>query len=162
MACRLSGANPLPEPMLQNCQFSTWEQNLEKFESKYKTFHSWKCAWNCRLRNGGHFVQGGDKLTQCWCHDSTTIITVNAQNRCTYRIDYKMWKWCSIAQPLKRKCHHFDEIFVTGCTESCHFDNFRCSQWWKFHQNDDIFVSVNWMNTARGYSSQRIYGFKIY
>ena len=44
--------------------------------------------------------------------------------------------------PLKRKCHHFDEIFVTGCTESCHFDNFRCSQWWKFHQNDDIFVSV--------------------
>ena len=43
---------------------------------------------------------------------------------------------------LERKCHHFDEIFVTGCTESCHFDNFRCSQWWKFHQNDDIFVSV--------------------
>ena len=21
-------------------------------------------------------------------------------------------------------------------------DNFQCSQWWKFHQNDDIFVSV--------------------
>ena len=44
---------------------------------------------------------------------------------------------------LKRKCRHFDEIFVTGGTESCHFDNFRCSQWWKFHQNDDISVSVN-------------------
>ena len=43
---------------------------------------------------------------------------------------------------LKRKCCHFDEIFITGCTESCHFDNFRCSQWWRFHQNDDIFVSV--------------------
>ena len=43
---------------------------------------------------------------------------------------------------LKRKCHHFDESFITGCTESCHFDNFRCSQWWRFHQNDDIFVSV--------------------
>ena len=29
-----------------------------KFESKYKTFHSWKCTWKCNLRNGGHFVQG--------------------------------------------------------------------------------------------------------
>ena len=46
------------------------------------------------------------------------------------------------AYTLKRKCHHFDEIFITGCTESCHFDNFRCSQWWRFHQNEDIFVSV--------------------
>ena len=43
---------------------------------------------------------------------------------------------------LKRKCCHFDEILITDCTESCHFDNFRCSQWWKFRQNDDISVSV--------------------
>ena len=39
-------------------------------------------------------------------------------------------------------CHHFDEIFIAGCTESCHFDNFRCSQWLKFRQNDNIPVSV--------------------
>ena len=44
---------------------------------------------------------------------------------------------------LKRKCCHFDEILITDCTESCHFDNFRCSQWWKFRQNDHIFVSVS-------------------
>ena len=44
---------------------------------------------------------------------------------------------------LKRKCRHFDEILITGCTGSCHFDNFQCSQWWKFHQNEDISVSVN-------------------
>ena len=43
---------------------------------------------------------------------------------------------------LKRKCHHFDEIFITGCTESCQNDNFQCSQWRKFRQNDDISVSV--------------------
>ena len=30
---------------------------------------------------------------------------------------------------------HFDAIFITGCTGSCHFDNFQCSQWWKFHRN---------------------------
>ena len=40
------------------------------------------------------------------------------------------------------KCRHFDEIFITGCTASCHFDNFQCSQWWKFHQNDNNSVSV--------------------
>ena len=44
---------------------------------------------------------------------------------------------------LKRKCCHFDEILITDCTESCHFDNFRCSQWLKFRQNDDISVSVH-------------------
>ena len=43
---------------------------------------------------------------------------------------------------LKHKCRHFDEIFITGCTESCQNDNFRCSQWLKFHQNDNISVSV--------------------
>ena len=42
----------------------------------------------------------------------------------------------------ERKCRHFDEILITGCTGSCHFDNFQCSQWWKFHQNEDISVSV--------------------
>ena len=44
---------------------------------------------------------------------------------------------------LKRKCRHFDEILITGCTGSCHFDNFQCSQWWKFHRNEDISFSVN-------------------
>ena len=48
----------------------------------------------------------------------------------------------SLSSSLKRKCRHFDEILITGCTGSCHFDNFQCSQWWKFHQNEDISVSV--------------------
>ena len=47
-----------------------------------------------------------------------------------------------VIDSLKRKCRHFDEIFITGCTGSCQFDNFQCSQWWKFHQNEDISVSV--------------------
>ena len=48
-----------------------------------------------------------------------------------------------MSMTLKRKCRHFDEILITGCTGSCHFDNFQCSQWWKFHQNEDISVSVD-------------------
>ena len=49
----------------------------------------------------------------------------------------------TLTHPLKQKCCHFDEILITDCTESCHFDNFRCSQWLKFRQNDDISVSVS-------------------
>ena len=64
-----------------------------------------------------------------------------------YNQQQTTWHWTSLClsqllptSPLKWKCH-FDEIFVTGCTESCHIDNFRCSQWRKFRQNDS-FVSV--------------------
>ena len=28
------------------------------FNTKFERFHLWKCVWKCRLRNGGHFVQG--------------------------------------------------------------------------------------------------------
>ena len=43
---------------------------------------------------------------------------------------------------LKRKCH-FEYLFITGSTRSCNFDNFRCSQWCKCCQNDNIFGSVS-------------------
>ena len=72
-------------------------------------------------------------------------------------LHWKLSKWQLPVQPvikisskwrhfrfrtLKRKCLHFDEIFITGFTGSCQNDNFQCSQWLKFRQNDDIFVSV--------------------
>ena len=47
-----------------------------------------------------------------------------------------------ILTTLKWKCHHFDEIFIMGCTGSCYFDNLQC-QWCEFHQHEDITVSVN-------------------
>ena len=58
-ACRLLGAKPLPDPMLPYCQLDPWEQLEQvKSESKYTTFHPWKCIWTYWLRNGGLFVQG--------------------------------------------------------------------------------------------------------
>ena len=51
---------------------------------------------------------------------------------------------------LKQKCRHFDEIFIAGCTGSCHFDNFQCSQWWTFHQNEDFSVSVTHVSYEQG------------
>ena len=63
---------------------------------------------------------------------------------CSRSMQRTWWPVVNIAieAELKRKCLHFDGIFITGCTESCQNDNFRCSQWWRFHQNDHIFVSV--------------------
>ena len=58
LACRLFGAKPLSKPMLVYCQLDPREQSSVKFKSKYKNFHSRKCIWKCRLRDGGHFVQG--------------------------------------------------------------------------------------------------------
>ena len=34
-----------------------------------------------------------------------------------------------------------EEISTNGHTRTCQIGNFQCSQWWKFHQNDDISVS---------------------
>ena len=42
--------------MLEYCQLDPWEQTSVKFQSKFQHFHSRKCVWMCRLRNGGHFV----------------------------------------------------------------------------------------------------------
>ena len=58
MACRLFRTRPLSEPMLVYCHLDPNEQTSMKFESKYKTFHSWKCFWKCCLLNGNHLVQG--------------------------------------------------------------------------------------------------------
>ena len=40
----------------------------------------------------------------------------------------------TIVQALKWKCHHFDEIFVTGYIESWQNDNVQYSQWCNFHK----------------------------
>ena len=51
----------------------------------------------------------------------------------------------SVIHSLKWKCHHFDEIFITGCTESCENDSFQCSQWWKFGENDSFPFQCYWL-----------------
>ena len=50
----------------------------------------------------------------------------------------------------EQKCSYSDKIFITGCTESCHSDNFWCSLWWKFCQND-ISISVNVLEYWSGF-----------
>ena len=56
-----------------------------------------------------------------------------------------LWRHCNdilgISHTLKRKCH-YDELFVTGCSESYKKDNFLCTQGRKCHQIDDISLSM--------------------
>ena len=61
---------------------------------------------------------------------------------------------------LEQKCLHLNEIFITGYTGSCHFNNLQCSQWWQFHQNEDIFVSVMTSSFIHAHYSDVIMGEK--
>ena len=64
MACRLFGAQPLPEPMLAYCQLDSWEQLSVKFKSEYCHFHSRKCIRNCRLPKWRPFCPDGKGLNK--------------------------------------------------------------------------------------------------
>ena len=64
MACRLSDAKPLPEPMLPYCQLGSWEQISVKFEREFYHFHSGKCISNCLQTKWWPFCPGGDELTE--------------------------------------------------------------------------------------------------
>ena len=43
---------------------------------------------------------------------------------------------------LSKCIQYFNGIFITGCTGSCQYDNFQCSQWWKYHQNSFCFSVI--------------------
>ena len=53
------------------------------FYSKYKTFHSRKCIWTYRLRNGGHFVQG-------WCVNIEISVLVKGRIN-KWDITHTLW-----------------------------------------------------------------------
>ena len=133
MACRISGAKPLPVPTLPPCQLCPWEQTL-KFKSKLKKIHSWKCVWNCRLRAGGHFVQGqgpvaGQYILGNTCglrrHRARSIlVNIGPSNVSTLKQNtkslkyilqnavYKMWQFCSSLNVLIKAFieHYFRSV----------------------------------------------------
>ena len=61
MACRLFGANSLPEPLLAYSQIDSCEQNEVKF-SEFYHFHSRKCILICRLPKWRSVCPGRDEL----------------------------------------------------------------------------------------------------
>ena len=59
MARCLFSAKPLSKLIMGYCQFDPRGQTSVKFLSKYRTFHSRKCIWKCRLRKLQPFCPGG-------------------------------------------------------------------------------------------------------
>ena len=105
MACRLIGAKPLSEPMLEYCWLDPWEQTSVKSLSKFIHFHLRKCIWKCRLEKGGHFISA----SMCF----------NA-NRFTQYGTYEMRNYSQIkpectGEMLKQTCWHYGDIFITDC-----------------------------------------------
>ena len=103
----------------------------------------WRCSWSSADRRCFNYIWVINNLIAYLGVSYIRDFSVYCCSIAMQPLNEKLtWKIFLMHNSLKRKCYHFDKIFVTGCTESCHFDNFRCSQWWKFHQNEDI--SFQW------------------
>ena len=96
MACRLYGAKPLSEPVLDYYQLDPLQQSSVKFYSKCKIFHSWKCIWKHRLRNGGHFVQG----EMIWYTNAWWRICANELG---HHCPWRLMAWCLLEQDHYQK-----------------------------------------------------------
>ena len=80
MACRLFGAKSLHEPVLP--MFNLYLRNNLQWNLNLKKINSCKCTWKCRLRDGGHFVQGGDKLKPCLL--ALSSLSIQIWNACRF------------------------------------------------------------------------------
>ena len=89
---------------------------------------------------GSNFESKGDKLfgmKQAWgirriIHNKQTKLS-SERYHIHWNVNIILIKFSSLAA---LECYHFDEIFVTGYPKSCYNDNFWCSQWQKFRQNN--------------------------
>ena len=85
-------------------------------------------------QSGWHFPDVTFKCIQFCILTQISLLELCSVMRCWPR---------SPIDAQSRKCHrHFDDICVVSSTQSCQFDNIRCSQWRKFRQNGDVSVSV--------------------
>ena len=93
IACRLFSAKPLSKPMLSYCHLDPLGSNF----SEITTFHSRKCIWKYRLRNGGHFVQGG------WVKDAMLPSVHGANPVANWSDMYTNWyHWDDVAMSFWR------------------------------------------------------------
>ena len=63
----------------------------------------------------------------CKCRTQMKIVIIWHKGKLVTSYFVRLSVW------LKRKCCYFDEMFIIGCTGSCHFENAQCNQsrkWW--------------------------------
>ena len=75
MACRLTGAKTLSEPLVDICKLDPREQIPMKFSSKYINFLLRKCVKYC-LENGGYFASA----SMCLINADNVLHSYNKTN----------------------------------------------------------------------------------
>ena len=89
MACRLITTKPLSEPMLLCFQLYPKEHISVKFYLKFKSFHSRKCTWKCRLENGA--IMSRPQYVNKWgspLHDGVYTVYSKVLDWSVYIISY--------------------------------------------------------------------------
>ena len=81
------------------------------------------------------------KRRRFWRHNGFIIASCARWVRTLWCLWVYISLWIKMTREAswKRTCY-LGDFFVTGCTESCHFDQFWCSQWRFFFQN---YISVS-------------------
>ena len=98
-----------------------WHHNEGDGVSNHRRLH---CLLNRLLR---HRSNKTSKLCVVGlCYGNPPVTSGFPSQRASYAETVYIW-W------------HLHEIFIT---KRCDFDNFRCSLWWGFHQNDNPSISV--------------------
>ena len=130
-----------------HCRTATLWMLVCKNPQKTKKADNFVRAWGVRMHlQHVHYIASHSIMIVI---QNLPSLALKIQMRASVAIQTKWWRvWTA----LKRECLHFNEIFITGCTGSCQNDNFQCSQWLKFRQND-IFVSVWAFASACAYST---------
>ena len=101
---------------LQICKYTMQNIKIEK------TFHSQKCIWKYRLRNGGHFVRGE-------MSENTLMPGQNESCQFSWMQIYKFWfsfQWSLfIKVPLMISLHSFG-----WWIDAKHATSYNLNQWW--------------------------------
>ena len=115
MTCRLAGAKPVSEPMLEYCWFDHWEQTSMKSLSKLIHFCSRKCICKCRLENGGHLSR-----PQC-----VKVRKVCTENRFSVNKRMPFWHWHHSTQwPQSEYTMTNQACGIWICRLSCQYDGY--------------------------------------
>ena len=67
------------------------EQTSIKFRSQYKTFHSWKCIWKYRLRNGNHSVRGDELSEMRETHKCNCVLPIVWRQGCDAAVPWDLY-----------------------------------------------------------------------
>ena len=137
--------------------FCDWSVMQYHFDGLVQERHNCSLIATCcpKSLTTWHFVQKLVQANKKKTHQSSTFVSGDQCHDGT--VAHTHW----VGNTLKWNYCYFDEIFITGCTGSCHFDNLRCSQWLKLHFHSSVSAKVMTTWTRLAHSVKSL-GIQIY